>query len=77
MWPIEKVKDYLDLTDAAQLRAYDYSKLKKRSDLAVILEEFVDTTKSILDLAFTYVEPYDFKGTLCKTIYSIELTSVS
>lgn len=77
MWPIEKVKFFLDLTDAAQLRAYDYSKLKKRSDLAVILEEFVDTTKSILDLGFAYVEPYDFKGTLCKTLYSAELTSVS
>lgn len=77
MWPIERVKEYLDLTDASQLRAYDYAKLKKRSDLAVILEEFVDTTKSILDLAFAYVEPYDFKGTVCKSLFTAELEALS
>ena len=36
--------------------------MRKRSDLAVVLSEFVDTTKSILDIAFTYVEDFDFKA---------------
>jgi ankyrin repeat protein len=77
IWPIEKMKEYLEFTDASQMRAYDYSKLKKRSDLAVVLEEFVDTSKSILDLAFTYVEPYDFKGALCRQLYSVEMNTIA
>ena len=52
MWPLEDVKKYLEQRDAAQMKAYDFCKLKKRSDLAVVLEEFVDTSKSILDLSF-------------------------
>jgi hypothetical protein len=77
VWPIEKMKEYLEFTDASQMRTYNYSKLKKRSDLAVVLEEFVDTSKSILDLAFTYVEPYDFNGALCRQLYSVEMNIIA
>jgi hypothetical protein len=37
----------------------------------------VDTSKSILDLAFTYVEPYDFKGALCRQLYSVEMNIIA
>ena len=43
------------------MRAYDFCKMKKRSDLAVVIEEFVDTTKSILDIGFNIIEGFDFK----------------
>ncbi len=43
------------------MKAYDYCKLKKRSDLAVVLEEFVDTSKSVLDIGFEYINQ-DFKA---------------
>jgi dimeric dUTPase (all-alpha-NTP-PPase superfamily) len=49
--------------------AYDYCKLKKRSDLAVVLEEFVDTSKSVLDIGFSYVEDFDFKA-IAKDFFS-------
>ena len=60
--PIDELKEYLELKDKAECKAYDYCKSKKRSDLAVILEEFVDTTKSVLDIGFSYVEGFDFKA---------------
>lgn len=64
VWPIEKVKEFLDLKEGgSEMRAYDYCKHKKRSDLAVVLEEFVDTSKSILDIGFSFVENFDFKAT--------------
>ena len=60
---IEQVKEYLELKDAGGLRAYDYCKAKKRSDLAVVLAEFVDTTKSVLEVGFTEIEGgFDFKA---------------
>lgn len=67
MWPIDKVKEFLEIKDAIELKAYDYCKLKKRSDLAVVLEEFVDTSKSVLDIGYTLLD-YDFKG-LAKTVF--------
>lgn len=36
--------------------------MRKRADLAVVLEEFVDTSKSVLDMSYTYVEDFDFKA---------------
>ncbi len=51
------------MKDAGGLRAYDYCKAKKRSDLAVVLAEFVDTTKSVLEVGFTEIEGgFDFKA---------------
>lgn len=43
------------------MRAYDYCSIRKRTDLAVALEEFVDTSKSILDIKFEYVD-IDFRA---------------
>lgn len=37
------------------MKAYDYCKARRRTDLAVVLEEFVDTSKSVLDIGFEYV----------------------
>jgi ankyrin repeat protein len=50
----DKVKEFLNLEDAAGMKAYDYCKAKKRSDMAVVLEEFIDTSKSILTIEFEY-----------------------
>lgn len=58
-WPIEQVKEFLDLSDSTELRALDYCKAKKRSDLAVVLNDFVDSSKSVLEIDFSYV--YDEK----------------
>lgn len=58
------------------MKAYDYCKYKKRSDLAVVLEEFVDTSKSVLDISFNYVQDYDFK-TICKTLFAQELSDLN
>lgn len=77
VWPIEKVKEFLDMKDVhQQLCAYDYCKLKKRSDLAVVLEEFVDTSKSVLDITFSYAEDYDFKA-VCRQMFQSELDSLT
>jgi dimeric dUTPase (all-alpha-NTP-PPase superfamily) len=51
------------------MKAYDFCKLKKRSDLAVVLEEFVDTSKSVLEIGFTYLEGFDFKAQ-CKILFA-------
>jgi hypothetical protein len=75
LWPIERVKEFLDLKDISGLRAFDYCKYKKRSDLAVVLEEFVDTTKSVLDITFTYVEGHDIK-TQAKTLFASEMDTI-
>jgi hypothetical protein len=72
MWPLEQVKEYLERKDSQEMKAFDFCKLKKRSDLAVVLAEFVDTTKSVLDIGFSYVEGFDFKAE-CKTLFSKEL----
>ena len=61
IWPIDKVKEFLELRDSSEMKAYDFCKAKKRSDLAVVLEEFVDTTKSVLEIEFSYIEGFDFK----------------
>jgi hypothetical protein len=76
IWPIEKVKEFLELKDSSEMRAYDYCKLKKRSDLAVVLAEFVDTSKSILDIGFSYIEGFDFKAQ-AKSIFSREFDIIS
>lgn len=61
LWPIERVKEYLEVRDKAEVKAYEYCKTKKRSDLAVVLEEFVDTTKTIVDVGYRPIEGFDFK----------------
>ena len=55
IWHIDKVKEFLELRDSSEMKA------KKRSDLAVVLEEFVDTTKSVLEIEFSYIEGFEFK----------------
>lgn len=42
---LDEVKTFLNLKDNSEMRAFDYCKLKKRSDLAVVLEEFTDSSK--------------------------------
>lgn len=69
LWPLEQVKEYLERRDSQEMKAYDFCKLKKRSDLAVVLEEFVDTSKSVLEIGFTYLEVFDFKAQ-CKTLFA-------
>ena len=70
---IEEVKAYLELKDAGGLRAYDYCKAKKRNDLAVVLAEFVDTTKSVLEIGFTEINGgFDFKAQ-AKLLFSKEI----
>jgi len=58
------------------LRAYDYCKMRKRADLAVVLEEFVDTSKSVLDLSYNYVEGFDFKA-VAKTNFALEIEQLA
>jgi len=57
------------------MKAYDFCKLKKRSDLAVVLEEFVDTSKSVLDIGFKHIEGFDFKAE-CKVLFYKEITYI-
>lgn len=47
---VDKVKAFLNLVDDSGMKAYDYCWAKKRSDMAVVLEEFIDSTKSILEI---------------------------
>jgi dimeric dUTPase (all-alpha-NTP-PPase superfamily) len=75
LWPLEQVKEYLERRDSQEMKAYDFCKLKKRSDLAVVLEEFVDTSKSVLDLGFKHIEGFDFKAE-CKVLFSKEITYI-
>jgi len=60
MEEIVKVKEFLALKDSNGVTAYDYCKAKKRSDLAVVLEEFVDSSKSVLNISYTRVEDVSF-----------------
>ncbi len=50
IWDIDRIKDYLEIKDNHGLKAYDYCKVKKRTDLAVLLEEFVDMNKQVIDI---------------------------
>ena len=50
--------------------------MRKRADLAVVLEEFVDTSKSVLDLSYTYVEGFDFKA-VAKTNFALEIEQLA
>ena len=52
------------MQDKLGMRAIDYSKLNRRTDLAVIIEEFVDTFKQVLDIEFEY-----FNEEIYKTIH--------
>ena len=54
---IKEVKEFLDLTDGSGMKAYDYCKAKRRTDMAVVLAEFVDESKSILEIEFDYINP--------------------
>ena len=75
IWPLDKVKEFLDLRDDTQMRAYDFAIMRKRRDLAVVIEEFVDTTKTVLDIGFSYIEGFDFKEQ-AKTLYEKELNTI-
>ena len=72
LWSIEQVKEFLELRDQSEMKAYDFCKMKKRSDLAVVLEEFVDTSKSVLDIGFNYIEGFNFK-TEARNYFSKEI----
>ena len=50
---IEEVKDFLEKKDNNGFKAYDYCKIKKRGDLAILLEGFIDiTSKSVIDIQY-------------------------
>lgn len=59
--PIDEVKEFLQIKDKSTMKAYDYCKIRKRTDLAVVLGEFVDTSKSVIDISYELVN-LDFKG---------------
>lgn len=70
------MKEFLEIRDSSsEMKAYDYCKAKKRSDLAVVLEEFVDTTKSVIEIEFSYIEGFDFKGQ-APLIYAKEIETI-
>ena len=58
---IDEVKEFLDVRDKTGLKAYDYCKIRKRTDLAVVLGEFVDTSKAVVDISYELIN-YDFKA---------------
>jgi hypothetical protein len=39
---VEEVKEFLNLKDDAGMGAIDYSKMKRRTDLSVVLDEFAE-----------------------------------
>lgn len=58
----EKIKEFLELKDKNGLKAYDYCKAKKRADLGVLLEDFVENTnKSLIDISYESINDYDIK----------------
>jgi len=59
--PLEEVKELLDIPDKSGLKAFDYCKIRKRTDLAVILGGFVDSNKSVIDISYELIN-FDFKG---------------
>lgn len=65
------MKEFLDLRDKSGLKAYDYCKIKKRTDLAVVLGEFVDTSKSVVEIQYELVN-YDFKAN-ARTVFNREI----
>ncbi len=75
LWPIDTLKTYLDQKDVLEVCAYDYCKTKKRSDLAVLLEEFVDTSKTIIDVGYKAIEGFDFKQQ-ARSLFSKEIAVI-
>ena len=52
----EDVKEYLSLKDQGGLAPIEYAKLRKRADLCVILDEFADFNKQVIDIEFEYLD---------------------
>lgn len=46
----EAIKDFLDITNYDGLKALDYCVFKRRHDMAVVLQEFVDSSQQIVDI---------------------------
>lgn len=63
---IEELKEFTHLQNDSNLLARDYIKAKRRSDLGVVLEEFIDEKKTIINIDFAYQE--DFKLSLNQQI---------
>ena len=72
---LDNVKEFLEMEDASGIKAYDYCKVRKRSDLAVVLEEFVDTTKAVLDIGFEKLNGFDFKAE-AKKLFSTHIQMI-
>lgn len=47
---VDDVKKFMEIQDQSGLKAYDYCKIKKRVDLGVLLGEFVDKSKSVIEI---------------------------
>jgi len=59
----EQIKEFLGLKDKSGLKAYDYCKAKKRADLGVLIEDFVDNkNKSLIDVSYESIPDYDIKS---------------
>ena len=37
------------------MKAYDYCRVQKRRDLGVVIEEFVDTSKFVVDIGYEII----------------------
>ena len=57
----EEIKEYLSKKDDAGMVAIEYSKIKKRTDLLAILDEFADFNKQVLDIEFVMLDE-DYKS---------------
>ena len=52
---LEKVKSFIGLEDSSGVSAYQYCRIAKRNDLAVILEDFVVASKSVVDVGVSEI----------------------
>lgn len=55
----EAIKEFLDITNSDGLKALDYCVFKRRNDMAVVLQEFVDSSQKVIDIKnFEIVSDY-------------------
>ena len=51
------MKSFISLQNASGMLARDYIKAKRRTDIGVVLEEFVDDNKTVLSLTYQLHDP--------------------
>ncbi|CDW82028.1 3-5 exonuclease family protein [Stylonychia lemnae] len=73
--PLDEVKEFLNIQDKSTLKAFDYCKIRKRTDLAVILGDFVDSSKSVIEIGYELVN-LDFKGQ-ARMLFDKEIQSIT